>query len=91
MEISIPDNTIHLSLKSLLSVKLNTGYFLFANRFRQAKQIKYWSILKLEFYLFYVSHKRRHQLKMSNKQESCISIKNVVFLLKMVIPYHSSL
>lgn len=49
MEISIPDNTIRLSLKSLLSVRLNTGYFLFANRFRQAKQINYWSILKLEF------------------------------------------
>lgn len=57
MEISIPDNTIGLYLKSLLSVRLNTGYFPFApNRLRQSR-VKYWSLLKLDFYLFYVSHK----------------------------------
>lgn len=37
MEISIPDNTILFYLKSLVSVGLNTGYFLFtSNRIRKA-------------------------------------------------------
>lgn len=58
MEISIPDNTIRLYLKSLLSVRLNTGYFPLApDRLRQSR-VKYWSLLKLDLYLlFYVSHK----------------------------------
>lgn len=52
MEISIPDNTIFLYLKSLTSVGLNIGYFLCTPKESDKQsRVKYWCFLKVSHLL----------------------------------------